>query len=101
MRVVLSRPEERLKLGGRGWESKVMGALHFGRERRDLVVTVSDAAYAAELLASIRAGEVAVLSRGHRATCQYNGSCGKLYGDGDSQDYVACFRMSVSSIAEE
>ena len=95
VRAVLSAPEERLKVGGRGWECNVMGALHFGRAGRSLVLTVSDPAYASELFTEIQAGEVVVLSQAGRTSCAYSGRCAKIYGDAGSPDFIAVLWLDV------
>ena len=96
VRAILSAPEERLKVGGRGWECNVMGALHFGRAGRSLVLTMSDPAYASELFTEIQAGEVVVLSQAGRTSCAYSGRCAKIYGDAGSPDFIAMLWLDVA-----
>ena len=100
VRAVLSAPEERLKVGGRGWECNVMGALHFGRAGRSLVLTMSDPAYASELFAELQIGEVVVLSQAGRTSCAYLGRCAKIYGDAGSPDFIAMLWLDVAPAAE-
>lgn len=95
VRVALAVQEERLKIGGQRWECKVLGALHVGREGRSAVLTVSDPAYASELLAEIRLGALVVLSGEKRTYCTYNGHCAKIYAEPDSQDFITAFWLSV------
>lgn len=96
VRLVLGAAPERLKVGGRGWACNVEGALAYGRERRDLVLTLLDPRYASELLAEIQKGEVAILSARGRTACVYAGHCAKIYGDADSTDFITCFRFRCS-----
>jgi len=93
VRVVLSQEEGRLKLGGRDWECRVVGAWHPSRTGASAVLTVSDARYAAELLSEIRPGPVAVVTAQGRSSCVYVGGCAKIYGDAASADAIACFRF--------
>ena len=101
VRVALAVPEERLKVGGVGrrredlWECRVMGALHVGRGGTSAVLTLSDAAYASDLLADIRPGRVVILSESKRTSCVYSGHCVKIYGEPDSQDFIAAFFLQV------
>lgn len=95
VRVVLSEQEQRLKVGGRGWECNIMGALHFGRSDRSLVLTVSDPGYASELFVEIQPGEVAILSAVGRTSCTYSGRCAKIYGDAGSPDFIAVLWLDV------
>ena len=95
VRVVMSLPEERLKVGGRHWECRVMGALHVGRGGRCAVLTVCDPAYSSELLAEMQPGEVVVLSESARTYCTYAGHCAKIYGEQDSQDFIAAFWLAL------
>lgn len=95
VRVILSAAEERLKVGGRGWECNVMGALHYGRGR-SLVLTMADPAYASELFTEIQAGEVVVLSSAGRMSCTYSGRCVKIYGDAGSPDFIAMLWLDVA-----
>lgn len=95
VRVILSVAEERLKVGGRGWECNVMGALHYGRGR-SLVLTMSDPAYASELFTEIQTGEVVVLSAAGRMSCTYSGRCVKIYGDAGSPDFIAMLWLDVA-----
>jgi len=96
VRVALSEQEQRLKVGGRGWECNIMGALHFGRSDRSLVLTVSDPGYASDLFAEIQPGEVAVLSAVGRTSCAYSGRCAKIYGDAGSPDFIAVLWLDVA-----
>jgi hypothetical protein len=95
VRVILSASEERLKVGGRGWECNVMGALHYGRGR-SLILTMSDPAYASELFTEIQTGEVVVLSLAGRMSCTYSGRCVKIYGDAGSPDFIAMLWLDVA-----
>ena len=95
VRVALSEQEQKLKVGGRGWECNIMGALHFGRSDRSLVLTVSDPGYASDLFAEIQPGEVAVLSAAGRTSCAYSGRCAKIYGDAGSPDFIAVLWLDV------
>jgi predicted RNase H-like nuclease (RuvC/YqgF family) len=95
VRVPLSRPEGRIKIGSRDWECNVIGSLHGGRSGRSLVLTVSNTAHASELLAEIRTGEVVVLSDEGRTSCTYSGRCAKIYGDAGSSDFIAMFWLDV------
>ena len=95
VRAILSAPEERLKVGGRGWECNVMGALHYGRGR-SLILTMADPAYASELFTEIQAGEVVVLSASGRMSCTYSGRCVKIYGDAGSPDFIAMLWLDVA-----
>lgn len=96
VRVALSEQEQKLKVGGRGWECNIMGALHFGRSDRSLVLTVSDPGYASDLFAEIQPGEVAVLSAVGRTSCMYSGRCAKIYGDAGSPDFIAVLWLDVA-----
>lgn len=96
VRVALSEQEQKLKVGGRGWECNIMGALHFGRSDRSLVLTVSDPGYASDLFAEIQPGEVAVLSAAGRTSCAYSGRCAKIYGDAGSPDFIAVLWLDVA-----
>jgi len=96
VRTVLSVQEERLKVGGRGWECNVMGALHFGRAGRSLVLTMTDPAYASELFTELQIGEVVVLSQAGRTSCTYLGRCAKIYGDAGSPDFIAMLWLDVA-----
>lgn len=95
VRVALSEQEQKLKVGGRGWECNIMGALHFGRSDRSLVLTVSDPGYASELFVEIQPGEVAILSAVGRTSCTYSGRCAKIYGDAGSPDFIAVLWLDV------
>jgi hypothetical protein len=95
VRVILSAAEERLKVGGRGWECNVMGALHYGRGR-SLILTMSDPAYASELFTEIQTGEVVVLSAAGRMSCTYSSRCVKIYGDAGSPDFIAMLWLDVA-----
>ena len=95
VRVALSEQEQKLKVGGRGWECNIMGALHFGRSDRSLVLTVSDPGYASDLFAEIQPGEVAILSAVGRTSCTYSGRCAKIYGDAGSPDFIAVLWLDV------
>lgn len=95
VRVALSAEEERLKVGGRGWECNVVGRLHLGRGGVSAVLTVSDPAYGSELLASVQPGEVVVLSSSARTSCTYAGHCVKIYGEADSQDFITMLQLGV------
>lgn len=88
VRVALASDEEKLKVGGPGWECNIVGSLHRGRGGRSFVLTVSDTAYASELLAEAQAGEVVVLSSAGRTSCVYAGRCAKIYGDAGSPDFI-------------
>lgn len=88
VRVALASDEERLKVGGPGWECNIVGSLHRGRGGRSFVLTVSDTAYASELLAEAQAGNVVVLSSAGRTSCVYAGRCAKIYGDAGSPDFI-------------
>lgn len=96
VRVALSADEERLKIGGRGWECNVVGRLHLGRGGVSAALTVSDPSYGSELLASIQPGEVVVLSSSARTYCTYAGHCVKIYGDADSQDFITMVQFGIS-----
>ena len=98
VRVQLAAGEERLKVGGQHWECRVMGALHTGRGGVSAVLTVSDVAYASELLAEIQTGRIVVLSESKRTSCTYHGHCAKIYGDPDSQDFITMFWLTVDDV---
>ena len=99
VRVALSAPESRLKVGGAlrddPWECRLVGALHEGRGGRSAALVVSDTAYASELLAAIRPGPMVVLSESKRTYCVYGGECAKIYGDPGSPDFIAVFWLSL------
>jgi len=98
VRVVLSEQEQKLKVGGRGWECNIMGALHFGRSGASAVLAVLDPAYGSELIASLQAaesGSVVVLSAAARTYCTYAGHCVKIYGDADSPDFITLVWLNV------
>ena len=95
VRIVMSLPEEHLKVGGRHWECRVVGALHVGHGGRCAVLTVCDPAYSSELLAEMRPGEVVVLSESARTYCTYDGHCAKIYGEQGSQDFIAAFWLTL------
>ena len=95
VRVVMSAAEQKLKVGGKHWECRVMGSLHVGRGGRCAVLTVCDPAYASELLAEMQPGEVVVLSESERTYCTYSGLCAKIYGEQDSQDFIAVFWLAL------
>jgi len=98
VRVPLAAGEERLKVGGQHWECRVIGALHTGRGGVSAVLTVSDVAYASELLAEIQPGRIVVLSESKRTSCTYRGHCAKIYGDTDSQDFITMFWLTVDDV---
>lgn len=98
VRVPLAAGEERLKVGGQHWECRVMGALHTGRGGVSAVLTVSDVAYASELLVEIQTGKIVVLSESKRTSCTYHGHCAKIYGDPDSQDFITMFWLTVDDV---
>ena len=100
VRVQLAAEQEKIKIGGRGWECRVLGHLDFGREGRSVVLTVSDPGYASELIAEIQAGELVVLHGSERTECTYAGECSKLYGDPNSPDFIAVFRFSLTGSGE-
>jgi len=100
VRVILSSEEERLKIGGRGWESNIVGAVHRGRSERSLVLTISDPAYASELFAEIQPGDVVILSAGGRTSCTYSGRCAKIYGDAGSPDFIAVLWLDLPAVTE-
>ena len=96
VRVQLAAEQEKIKLGGRGWECRVLGHLDFGRDGRSVVLTVSDPGYASELIAEIQAGAIVILHGSERTACEYAGECSKLYGDPNSPDFIAVFRFSLT-----
>ena len=100
VRVQLAAEQEKIKLGGRGWECRVLGHLDFGRDGRSVVLTVSDPGYASELMAEIQVGELVILHGSERTECAYAGECSKLYGDPNSPDFIAVFRFSLPGSVE-
>lgn len=94
VRVPLAAEETKLKVGGRHWECNIVGALHMGRTGQSAVLTVSDPAYASELLAEIQPGQVVILSESKRTSCTYGGHCAKIYGEPDSPDFIAAFWLT-------
>lgn len=100
VRVQLAAEQEKIKLGGRGWECRVLGHLDFGRDGRSVVLTVSDPGYASELMAEIQVGELVILHGSERTACAYAGECSKLYGDPNSPDFIAVFRFSLPGSGE-
>lgn len=100
VRVQLAAEQEKIKLGGHGWECRVLGHLDFGRDGRSAVLTVSDPGYASELMAEIQVGELVILHGSERTACEYAGECSKLYGDPSSPDFIAVFRFSLTGSGE-
>ena len=100
VRVQLAAEQEKIKLGGRGWECRVLGHLDFGRDGRSAVLTVADPGYASELMAEIQVGELVILHGSERTACGYAGECSKLYGDPNSPDFIAVFRFSLTGSGE-
>ena len=96
VRVQLAAEQEKIKLGGHGWECRVLGHLDFGRDGRSVVLTVSDPGYASELMAEIQVGKFVILHGSARTACEYAGECSKLYGDPSSPDFIAVFRFSLT-----
>lgn len=99
IRVFLGAGQEKLKLGGRGWECRIEGHVDLGPvvdgRASELVLTVADPAYSSELLSVMPEGDVVLLSASGRTYCTYSGICDKLYGDSDSHDFIACFRFAI------
>lgn len=99
IRVFLGSRQEKLKLGGRGWECRVEGHIDLGPvvdgRAAELVLTITDPAYSSELLSVMPYGDVVILSASGRTYCTYSGICDKLYGDSDSRDFIACFRFAI------
>ena len=100
VRVQLAAEQEKIKLGGRGWECRVLGHLDFGRDGRSVVLTISDPGYASELMTEIQVGELVILHGSERTACGYAGECSKLYGDPSSPDFIAVFRFSLTGSGE-
>ena len=93
--IVLGAADERLKVGGDGWECNVVGHL----ERcagGEVVLVVADPRYGETLLASAVPGRMAVLSASGRTDCEYYGCCARIYGDAGSLDFVACLRARLA-----
>ena len=92
VRVQLAAEQEKIKLGGHGWECRVLGHLDFGRDGRSVVLTVSDPGYASELIAEIQVGAIVILHGSERTACEY--------GDPTSSDFIAVFRFSLTGSVE-
>ena len=88
--VTLGAVDERLKVGGDGWECNVLGHVESGRD--EVVLVVPDPRYGGELLARARPGRMAVLSASGRTDCEYFGCCGRIYGEAGDRDYIALLR---------
>lgn len=98
VRAVLGA-EGRMKVGGRGWECNLVGALHVGRSGTSAVLTVVDSAYGSELIASLQSavdGAVVVVTEGGRTYCTYEGRCVKIYGEPGSQDFITMLWLDVA-----
>ena len=95
VRVPLSATEERIKVGGKGWECNLVGALHMGRAGQSAVLTVSDPMYGSELLASAVPGDVVVVTSSARTYCTYAGHCVKIYGDAGSLDFIVAMWLGI------
>ncbi len=88
--LTLGAGDERLKVGGDGWECNVLGHVEMGG--REVALVVPDAQYGAELLARARPGRMAVLSAAGRTDCEYFGCCGRIYGEAGDRDYITVLR---------
>lgn len=101
VRVQLAGTPVKLKVGGRGWECRVMGHLDYTRTRNEVVLTVVETQYGAELLAEIQKGECIIVSERGRTACAYDGDCAKIYGDPGSSDFITCLRFSCDHALAE
>ena len=101
VRVQLAGEPVRLKVGGRGWECRVMGHLDYTRTRNEVVLTVVETQYGAELLAEIQKGECVIVSERGRTACAYDGDCAKIYGDPGSSDFITCLRFVCDAATAE
>lgn len=88
--VTLGTADERLKVGGEGWECNVLGHVESGVD--EVVLVVPDPKYGSELLARARPGRMAVLSASGRTDCEYFGCCGRIYGEAGDRDYITLLR---------
>lgn len=95
VRVPLSTAEERIKVGGKGWECNLVGLLHVGRGGQSAVLTVSDPQYGSELLSSAVPGDVVVVTSSARTYCTYAGHCVKIYGDAGSPDFIVAMWLGI------
>lgn len=94
VRVVLSKEEEKIRIGGKYWSCNIMGSLHFSRDGSEVVLVTSDAGYSSDLAGTIQNGKVAIVTGSGRTYCTYAGNFAKIYGESDTMEYVAMFRFS-------
>lgn len=97
LRVQLATEDVKLKVGGRGWECRVMGHLDYAHGRGEVMLTVMDPAYASELINEIQRGPCVIVSERGRTACAYHGDCAKIYGDPGSSAFITCFRFGCEA----